>query len=80
MALGAGKVPAARGLAEELLAELDETLESWEPDLAAEVIISCLKCLELSGANSGAGSGPSKDVLLRRLFRLNPEVAMKLWV
>jgi type VI secretion system protein VasJ len=69
-----GKSELAMALLEGLLHDIDPTLESWEPDVCAEVLETLLKVMR---ALSSEG-GDRQSLLFRRLLSLDPAAAMRL--
>ena len=67
----------AQDVAELLLPEVTETLEAWEPALAADALANCLRALQTRNRDEGAVD-ERESHLFRRLLKLDPEAALRL--
>ncbi len=83
--LGLAKLAAERGskqvgvaILEQLLNEIDETLEAWEPELCATAIRDFLSLSPYREGERERHVVERQDLLFRRLLRLNPASALQL--
>jgi len=67
----------ALDVAELLLPDVTDTLEAWEPALAADALANCLRALQTRNREQEAAD-ERENVLFRRLLRLDPEAALRL--
>jgi hypothetical protein len=63
---------------EQLLNEIDETLEAWEPELCAVAIRDFLSLSSYGDGERERHVVERQDLLFRRLLRLNPASALQL--
>ena len=79
----ADRLDVSHALYERLVAQVDTTLEQWEPGLAAEALAGFLKVLRQLGRNrrpDAADPAPHDDLetaLFRRLLALDPHAALR---
>jgi type VI secretion system protein VasJ len=83
--LGVAQLAVERGskqvgvaILEQLLIEIDETLEAWEPALCATAIHDFLWVSAYREGGSERHVAERQDLLFRRLLRLNPTSALQL--
>jgi len=77
IALDKERTELALDVAELLLPDITETLEAWEPALAADALAQCLRALKTRNAEEQAADG-RESLLFRRLLKLDPEAALRL--
>ncbi|WP_394832173.1 type VI secretion system protein TssA [Pendulispora rubella] len=77
VALDKERYDLAQDVAELLLPEITETLEAWEPALAADALANCLRALQTRNRDEGAVD-ERESQLFRRLLKLDPEAALRL--
>ncbi|WP_394822133.1 type VI secretion system protein TssA [Pendulispora albinea] len=68
----------ALDVAELLLPEVTDTLEAWEPALAAEALASCLSAIQKTSNDEQGPVDGRINLLFRRLLKLDPEAALRL--
>lgn len=79
MALAAGDAAVAKAIAEELVAEIQPSVEAWAPDdvgLCYQVFVRAERNLAEA---SKRPTDERVESILKRLLMLDPESALRLW-